>query len=72
MKLVISFRSLVDETNKGYFLRINNKGFSSVKSVDNARIFKSKNGVNIVLDKLKEKEGKFYKFDVWEILENEN
>lgn len=72
MKLVISFKSLVDETNKGYFLRINNKGFSSVKNVDNAKIFKSRKDVNIILDRLEQKEGKFYKFEVWEILGNEN
>lgn len=70
MKLVISFKSLVDETNKGYFKRMKKIGFTSVNNVDNARKFKNKKEVNIIIDKLKATEGKYYNFEVWEVLEN--
>lgn len=70
MELVIYFKSLVDETNKGYFLRMRKTGFSSVNNVDRARKFKSQKDVNIILDKLKNTERKYYKFEVWEVLSN--
>lgn len=70
MKLVIYFKSLVDEKNKGYFKRMRKIGFSSVNNVDNAKIFKNRKEVNIILDKLKATEGKYYNFEVWEVLEN--
>lgn len=70
MELVIYFKSLVDETNKGYFLRMRKTGFSSVNNVDRARKFKSQKDVNIILDKLKNMERKYYKFEVWEVLSN--
>lgn len=70
MKLVISFKSLVDETNKGYFKRMRKIGFSSVSNVDNAKIFKNRKDINSIIDKLKATEGKYYNFEVWEVLEN--
>lgn len=70
MELVIYFKSLVDETNKGYFLRMRKTGFSSVNNVDRARKFKSQKDVNIILDKLKNMEREYYKFEVWEVLSN--
>ena len=70
MELVIYFKSLVDETNKGYFLRMRKTGFSSVNNVDRDRKFKSQKDVNIILDKLKNMEREYYKFEVWEVLSN--
>ena len=70
MELVIYFKSLVDEENKGYFKRFRKIGFLSSYTVDGAKIFNNKKDINKVINRLKEKEGEYYNFEIWEVLKN--
>ena len=67
MELVIYFKSLVDKENKGYFKRFRKIGFSSSYNIDGAKIFNNKKDTNKVLNRLKEKEGKYYNFEIWKV-----
>lgn len=70
MELVIYFKSLVDNGNKGYFKRFRKIGFSSSYNVNGAKKFNNKRKIREVLNKLREKEGKYYNFKILEVLSN--
>lgn len=64
MKTIIFFQSLIDETNKGYFVKLQKVGFLGSSHIETAKKFKNETEAKKTLDKLKEKEKNYYNFKI--------